>query len=219
MVLSYFTVQYTLSLRKCLHDRDNEYILLWIIGGLTLEGVSYFRSLKQKGSYINGVTVETEYLHFYWYLRNLFITLKYNLSIFVAFSFHKTTTNFNDSRDVCIQGGGDLATSNSPEKNALIIAESDKACSRKERCQWQLGYIIINGVWKWVDGSEVTNYTDWFSGYPMSWQNCVILNWKKKWQSSGCGKYNIAKYICEYRGKSFDILSAYKLTFYSYICV
>ena len=122
---------------------------------------------------------------------------------FLGYLFQKISKNFDDARQDCFTRGGDLASINSPEEQALIIAESEKICTPEEKCQWQLGLLRDQDKWKWLDGTIAT-YTDWLNdGYPKEHHNCVILNWLQKWQSSACGQYNVAPYVCEYKGERF----------------
>uniref|UniRef100_A0A3B1IP67 C-type lectin domain-containing protein n=1 Tax=Astyanax mexicanus TaxID=7994 RepID=A0A3B1IP67_ASTMX len=87
-------------------------------------------------------------------------------------------TSWTESRDNCRQRGADL----------VIINSKEEQRDRKERV-W-IGLNKSEGVWKWVDGSElITGF--WYSGEPSNYRDdCVITGYvsdtNKNWFQYSC---------------------------------
>ncbi|KAG9259782.1 CD209 antigen-like protein C, partial [Astyanax mexicanus] len=114
--------------------------------------------------------------------------------IFFDFSIYYVSTEkkkWTESRDDCRERGSDLLIINSREEQDFINMW------RKGQQVWiGLSDGETEGVWKWVDGSElITKF--WGAGEPNSNgdEDCVLTNWK--WADYPCNhQFN---WICEKR--------------------
>uniref|UniRef100_A0A8B9R3H1 C-type lectin domain-containing protein n=1 Tax=Astyanax mexicanus TaxID=7994 RepID=A0A8B9R3H1_ASTMX len=128
--------------------------------------------------------------------RKFFLYIKANEEGWIYFSssiYYVSTEkkNWTESRDDCRERGSDLLIINSREEQNFINMW------RKYQEVWiGLGDSETEGVWKWVDGSElITGF--WRAGEPNSNgdEDCVINEWN--WADYPCNsQFN---WICEKR--------------------
>ncbi|XP_049328206.1 C-type lectin domain family 4 member E isoform X4 [Astyanax mexicanus] len=114
----------------------------------------------------------------------------FNSSVYQIFFEEKTWT---ESRDDCIEKGGDLLIINSREEQEFIFKEFGRSDA------WiGLTDAVKEGVWKWVDGSEPT-VKFWWRGEPNSYagnEDCVISDFR----FAKSAVFSWADYPCNYTG-------------------
>ncbi|XP_053336245.1 CD209 antigen-like protein C [Clarias gariepinus] len=118
---------------------------------------------------------------------------------FFNFSFYSISTekkNWTESRQDCRERGADLVIINSTEEWEII-----KQLGNYNQAWIGLSDRDIEGEWKWVDGTELTNGTGyWYEGEPNNLQNedcgeiCTFSH-KKAWNDRPCS--HKTKWICE----------------------
>uniref|UniRef100_A0A3B1IIW4 C-type lectin domain-containing protein n=1 Tax=Astyanax mexicanus TaxID=7994 RepID=A0A3B1IIW4_ASTMX len=116
--------------------------------------------------------------------EKLYACLIHNCPVFNTSLYYVSTEwkSWTESRDNCRQRGADLVIINSKEEQEFIKKLNNNKV-------W-IGLNKSEGVWKWVDGSElITGF--WYSGEPSNYRDdCVITGYvsdtNKNWFQYSC---------------------------------
>ncbi|XP_078700976.1 uncharacterized protein LOC144927433 [Branchiostoma floridae x Branchiostoma belcheri] len=114
----------------------------------------------------------------------------------ICYKAFNTAMNFLDASWTCRTEGGTLAMPKDASTNNFLISLKNAV---DDRGLFWLGLVDrrVEGVWKWVDGTRLGNYSAWLPGEPNNQNNedCAIYL-GKEWNDDQCGKSDI-KFICQ----------------------
>ncbi|XP_078679012.1 uncharacterized protein LOC144914705 isoform X6 [Branchiostoma floridae x Branchiostoma belcheri] len=115
-----------------------------------------------------------------------------------AFNF---AADFQQSVIRCVKDGGTLAMPRDQKTNEFLVGLK-KLVDQKSPFRFGLHDILDENIWRWMDGQELGNFTDWGPGEPNDakrgpGEDCVeyLPYHKDKWNDVACQEKR--KFICQ----------------------
>ncbi|CAH1255099.1 MRC1 [Branchiostoma lanceolatum] len=119
----------------------------------------------------------------------------------ICYKAYNTAANFQQSIRVCGADGGTLAMPRDQKTNDFLITLKNSV-DRKSPFRFGLHDRIKENVWRWMDGQELGDFTDWGPGEPndaFSGQGEDCAEYyplkKNKWNDKAC--HYDRKFICQ----------------------
>ncbi|CAH1255098.1 MRC1 [Branchiostoma lanceolatum] len=120
----------------------------------------------------------------------------------ICYKAYNTAANFQQSIRVCGADGGTLAMPRDQKTNDFLITLKNSV-DRKSPFRFGLHDRIKENVWRWMDGQELGDFTDWGPGEPNDaslgpqGEDCVEFYPPNgnKWNDRACS--NRRKFICQ----------------------
>ncbi|XP_078596756.1 C-type mannose receptor 2-like [Branchiostoma floridae x Branchiostoma japonicum] len=118
----------------------------------------------------------------------------------ICYKAYSVTATFHESLRACSEDGGTLAIPRDKQTNDFLVGLKNSV-DQKSSFWFGLHDSIEENVWKWIDGEELGDFTDWGPGEPNDYkqrnEDCVVYYppKKNKWNDMPC--LNKLKFICQ----------------------
>lgn len=135
-----------------------------------------------------------------------------------CYSFHVDLRPWRNSRQHCLDNGGDLVSLETEEEWSYI---NDKIQKRVEIIEWHIGLTNLTGTWRWLSNRSLT-FDKWQEGEPEKVEYKRYVTMARNWPIGTYGLFNSLREdisrarICEYiKGMQIIIITSQTLHYES----